>query len=96
MKNLPNREFEYCVLTFNGYNKLLVPREAALQFFRGLLGKELYTVESWYDNGNSHELVEAIDPSRMPSISAYSAVQFHLGRANAERKAEKDAKSKLE
>lgn len=87
-------EFDHCIITFDGYNRYLVPKAAALAFFSGVLGKEIYKVDSWWESNQSSECVEPVPTTSMPTLAAFSVMQFHMGRANAERRAEASRKPK--
>lgn len=86
--------YDHCVITI-GYQRYLMPRKAAMQFFEMLGTKEMYKLDNWYHDGTSEDIVELMESTSMPTISSYSVTQFHLARVAAERKAEKETQSKL-
>lgn len=90
-------KFDMVVMTL-GYQKLVVPRHIAMQFFDMCVGQDMYKMDSVWENSETTHYACLLEADLHPTISTISPAYFHQllenNREREERKREEARKKK--
>jgi hypothetical protein len=85
---------EYLIVKI-GWNEYVLPAEAAMTFFKACIGEEMYKVDTFYEDGQSHFILQRLEPSETPGLRTITPVQMFAGLEMAkvadERKRKKES-----
>lgn len=91
------KKFDYLIVGI-GWQRYIMPAEAARRFFDACIGQEIYAVGTAHEEGRSRTYCELLNPEYLPRLEAIGPAQFfaaiEFGKELAERKAAEEAAMK--
>ena len=69
-------KFDMVVLTF-GYQKYILPRDVAMQFFNICVGHDIYKYDTAWENSEAIPYAAPIEQEAYPGINTIGPAHFH-------------------